>query len=61
MKDFPSLVALVKLRLFDLITICLLLLLAAVVLRTLGLNLPIHNIGHVELAYLAGSLYLLRK
>ena len=33
----------------------------AVVLHALGVNIPIHNLGHVELTYLAAALYLLRK
>ena len=41
--------------------VALLLLLSAVTLHALGINLPLHGIGHVELAYLAGALYLIRR
>ena len=40
------------------ILIALLLLFVAVILRQLGVILPIRSIGHVELAYLAGAYWL---
>jgi len=40
------------------ILIALLLLLAVVILRQLGVILPIRAIGHVELAYMAGVYWL---
>ena len=61
MRDLHALIGTAKLWLMEISTLALLLLLVAVVLHALGVNIPIHNLGHVELAYLCGALYLLKK
>ena len=61
MRDLHALIGTIKLWLMEISTVALLLLLVAVVLHALGVNIPIHNLGHVELTYLAAALWLLRK
>ena len=47
--------------LFKIATFVLILMLAVTALKLVGVTIPVRSIGHVELAYLAGALYLLRK
>ena len=61
MRDLHVTLGVIKFWLMEVSIVALLLLLVAVVLRALGVNIPIHNNGHVELAYLSGALYLIRK
>jgi len=63
MKDLSGIIATLKHWLFEITTVCLLLLLAATAVKATGLiNINIlRGIGHVEMAYLAGALYLLKK
>ena len=63
MKDLSGIIGTVKHWLFEITTVCLLLLLAATAVKTTGLlNINIlRSIGHVEIAYLCGALYLLKK
>ena len=61
MRDLHALIGTIKLWLIEISTVALLLLLVAVVLHALGVSLPIHSIGPLELAYLCGCAYLLRK
>lgn len=42
------------------VALVLLVLLAAVALRAVGVVLPVRGLGHVELAYLAGAWWLLK-
>lgn len=62
MKDLSGIVGVVKMWLFEIATVCLLLLLAVTALRTTGLvNInALRTIGPTELAYLCGSLFLLK-
>lgn len=61
--DISGIIGLIKGWLFEITTVCLLLLLAVTALKTTGLvNINIlRSIGHVEIAYLCGALYLLKK
>lgn len=47
--------------LFRIATFILILMLAVTALKLVGVQIPLRSIGHVEMAYLAGALYLLRK
>ncbi len=47
--------------LFRIATFVLVLMLTTTALKLVGVSIPIRAIGHVELAYLCGALWLLRK
>jgi hypothetical protein len=59
--DIQSVIAQIKGYLFDIATFVLVLMLAVTAIKLLGVNVPIRSVGHVELAYLCGALWLLRK
>ena len=52
---------LVQSWLFRVATFILVLMLAVTALKLIGVQIPMRSIGHVELAYLCGALWLLRK
>jgi hypothetical protein len=47
--------------LFRIATFALALMVAVAALKLIGIQIPVRSIGHVELAYLSGALWLLRK
>lgn len=61
--DLSGIIGQLKGWLFEITTVCLLLLLAVTALKTTGLvNInALRSIGATELAYLCGALWLLRK
>lgn len=63
MKDLSGIIGQLKGWLFEITTVCLLLLLAATAIKATGLiNISfLRGIGHIEMAYLAGALFLLKK
>jgi hypothetical protein len=56
-----AVIAQIKHWLFEIATFVLVLMLAVTALKLIGVQIPLRAIGHVELAYLCGALWLLRK
>ena len=53
-----AVIAQIRGYLFDIATFVLVLMLAVTAIKLLGVNVPIRSVGHVELTYLCGALYL---